>query len=148
MPDGPLRGPSPSHRQQPTLVIEVFEIKAVRRTAVDCERQTTDEAVHAARRNALPQKSASNLMVVRPGSTLLSGSEVRFLASGPVARRTLLLPRGVGLAPRRQPVDASADANAAANAGDAAAAAIRTAVAAAEQQPPPTVLTNAPPPRR
>ena len=100
MPDGPLRGPSPSHRQQPTLVIEVFEIKAVRRTAVDCERQTTDEAVHAARRNALPQKSASNLMVVRPGSTLLSGSEVRFFASGPVARRTLLLPRGVGLAPR------------------------------------------------
>ena len=123
-------------------------MKAVRRTAVDCERQTTDEAVHAARRNALPQKSASHPMVVRPGSTLLSGSEVRFLASGPVARRTLLLPRGVGLAPRRQPVDASADANAAANAGDAAAAAIRTAVAAAEQQPPPTVLTNATLPRR
>ena len=39
-------------------------------------------------------------MVVRPGSTLLSGSEVRFLASGPAARRTLLLPRGVGLARR------------------------------------------------
>ena len=60
LPDGPLRGPSPSHRQQPRFVIEVFEMKAVRRTAVDCERQTTDEAVHAARRNALPQTSAPN----------------------------------------------------------------------------------------
>ena len=57
-------------------------------------------------------------MVVRPGSTLLSGSEVRFLASvrgsgvdyplasGPAARRPLLLPRGVGLA-RRGPRPAS-----------------------------------------
>lgn len=53
--DGPMRGLSPSLRQQPTEVVEVFELKAVRRTAVDCDRQTTDEAVQAARRNALPR---------------------------------------------------------------------------------------------
>ena len=37
-------------------------------------------------------------MVVRPGSTQLSGFEVRFLVSGPAARGSPLLLRGVGLA--------------------------------------------------
>ena len=89
-------------------------------------------------------------MVVRPGSTLLSGSEVRFLASvrgsgvdyplasGPAARRPLLLPRGVGLArrgPRRQPVDASADADADAD-----------AAAAGDATPPPPSAQPSPPP--
>ena len=58
--DGHMRGPSPSHRQRPTVVITVYELKAVRRTAVDCERQTTDEVVQGARRNALPLTSAPN----------------------------------------------------------------------------------------
>ena len=60
MDDGHMRGPSPSHRQRPTVVITVYELKAVRRTAVDCERQTTDEVVQGARRNALPLTSAPN----------------------------------------------------------------------------------------
>ena len=64
-------------------------------------------------------------MVVRPGSTLLSGSEVRFLASGPVARRFDSSCHGVSawhaVGPRRQPVDASADAAAAAAAAADAA---------------------------
>ena len=77
LPDGPLRGPSPSHRQQPTFVVEVFEMKAVRRTAVDCERQTTDEAVHAARRNALPQTSAPNEYQVH-GTFKMSAEERAF----------------------------------------------------------------------
>ena len=58
--DGHMRGPSPSHRQRPTVVNTVYELKAVRRTAVDCERQTTDEVVQGARRNALPLTSAPN----------------------------------------------------------------------------------------
>ena len=58
--DGHMRGPSPSHRQRPTVVVTVYELKAVRRTAVDCERQTTDEVVQGARRNALPLTSAPN----------------------------------------------------------------------------------------
>ena len=69
--------PSPSHRQQPTFVIEVFEMKAVRRTAVDCERQTTDEAVHAARRNALPQTSAPNEFQVH-GTFKMAAEEREF----------------------------------------------------------------------
>ena len=77
LPDGPLRGPSPSHRQQPTFVVEVFEMKAVRRTAVDCERQTTDEAVHAARRNALPQTSAPNEFQVH-GTFKMAAEEREF----------------------------------------------------------------------
>ena len=64
-------------------------------------------------------------MVVRPGSTLLSGSEVRFLASGPVARRFDSSCHGVSawhaVGPRRQPVDASAAADAAADAAAVAA---------------------------
>jgi hypothetical protein len=58
--DGHVRGPSPSHRQRPAVVNTVYELKAVRRTAVDCERQTTDEVVQGARRNALPLTSAPN----------------------------------------------------------------------------------------
>ena len=77
LPDAPLRGPSPSHRQQPRFVIEVFEMKAVRRTAVDCERQTTDEAVHAARRNALPQTSAPNEFQVH-GTFKMAAEEREF----------------------------------------------------------------------
>ena len=76
-------------------------------------------------------------MVVRPGSTLLSGSGVRFLASGPVARRCHGVSAWHAEDPRRHPVDGSADADAAAAdapAGDAAAA-VRTAVAAAERPP-------------
>ena len=49
-----------SHRQRPTVVDTVYELKAVRRTAVDCERQTTDEVVQGAWRNALPLTSAPN----------------------------------------------------------------------------------------
>ena len=86
-------------------------------------------------------------MVVRPGSTLLSGSGVRFLASGPVARRCHGVSAWHAEDPRRQPVDSSADADAAAAdapAGDAAAAAVRTAVAAAER--PPWPPSTPPPP--
>ena len=54
--DGHMRGPSPSHRQRPTVVNTVYELKAVRRTAVDCERQTTDEVVQGARRKATPYR--------------------------------------------------------------------------------------------
>ena len=86
-------------------------------------------------------------MVVRPGSTLLSGSGVRFLASGPVARRCHGVSAWHAEDPRRQPVDASADADAPAAdapARDAAAAAVRTAVAAAER--PPWPPSTPPPP--
>ena len=52
-------------------------MKAVRRTAVDCERQTTDEAVHAARRNALPQTSAPNEFQVH-GTFKMAAEEREF----------------------------------------------------------------------
>ena len=57
------RAPSPSARQQPACVIDVFQIKAVRRTAIDSERHTTDEAVHDARQNNLPPNAPNEYLV-------------------------------------------------------------------------------------
>ena len=57
------RAPSPSARQQPALVIDVFQIKAVRRTAIDSERHTTDEGVHDARQNNLPPNAPNEYLV-------------------------------------------------------------------------------------
>lgn len=57
------RAPSPSARQQPVLVIDVFQIKGVRRTAIDSERHTTDEGVHNARQNNLPPNAPNEYLV-------------------------------------------------------------------------------------
>ena len=57
------RAPSPSARQQPALVIDIFQIKAVRRTAIDSERHTTDEGVHTARQNNLPPNAPNEYLV-------------------------------------------------------------------------------------
>ena len=103
-PAPPLRGPrsTTSPRSRPGKLVE-FDVRA--RCAVP--------ASHPLRR-AL---STDPPMVVRPGSTQLSGFEVRFLVSGPAARGSA--PAAAGCRPRaehphRQPGATVADANAAA----------------------------------
>ena len=44
-------------------MIDVFQIKAVRRTAIDSERHTTDEGVHDARQNNLPPNAPNEYLV-------------------------------------------------------------------------------------
>lgn len=57
------RAPSPIARQQPAIVMEVYQIKAVRRTAVESERHTTDMAVHDALQNNLPPDAPNEYLV-------------------------------------------------------------------------------------
>ena len=57
--DGPTRPALAGLRSKPAIVNEIFSIKAVRLTAVDCERVTSDEAVLEARRSDAPEGSTA-----------------------------------------------------------------------------------------
>mmetsp|Transcript_45277 Transcript_45277/g.125549 ORF Transcript_45277/g.125549 Transcript_45277/m.125549 type:complete len:156 (-) Transcript_45277:94-561(-) len=61
--DGPVRLSAAGLRSKPSVVLEIYSIKGVRLTAVDCERASSDEATLEARRSDRPEDAVAEFQV-------------------------------------------------------------------------------------